>query len=229
LREKENPVHFRIDKHQTLVSTVTSLPTGKLSGWDITHSEGTGLVDLRTEIISGRSGSGASGRNTVVGADQDGPQDRVVEFGRTLEGGELQPDKEDSLEGEVPGEIVEDEAKREALQESEEAVNSPVRQPLSIILVLGCLEGLERQVGGERPADKVGNRDGERVDEDKEGKDGHGSDNGIRLGDLGLLLKGVERRVLGELLIELGDVEVGAFLGLNNGGVSLDLLRRRHL
>jgi len=53
---------------------------------------------------------------------------------RTAESGELEPDHEESLEGEVPREVVKDDAESKALKEVEETKHDPISQPLYVIL-----------------------------------------------------------------------------------------------
>ena len=71
------------------------------------------------------------------------------------EGGELEPEDEEGLEGEVPWKVIEDDTESERLDKVEEAKDDPVSQPLNIILRSGCLESLEGQVGGESPTEEV--------------------------------------------------------------------------
>lgn len=56
---------------------------------------------------------------------------------------ELEPDDENSLEGEIPREVVQDYTKCKALGEVEEAKDNPICKPLNIILVSGGLERLK--------------------------------------------------------------------------------------
>ena len=115
--------------------------------------------------------------------------------------GELEPEDEDALEGKVPGEVVEDEAEGEALEEGEGAEDGPVGEPLDVILVSGALESLDGEVGGDGPADEI--RDGgcKGVDGVEDGKENDGTEEGVALGHLGALLERVQDGVLGELAI----------------------------
>lgn len=64
----------------------------------------------------------------------------------------MEPDDEDGLEGEVPGEVVQDYTEREALSEVEEPEDDPICEPLDIILVSGGLKALnERNAGRAQP------------------------------------------------------------------------------
>ena len=77
---------------------------------------------------------------------------------------ELEPEDEDALEGEVPGDVVEDDTEADRLNEGEEAEDDPVREPLDVVLVAGGLKGLDREEGGKGPTDEIRNGRGERVD-----------------------------------------------------------------
>lgn len=67
------------------------------------------------------------------------PQEKIT----YTEGRELEPDNESRLEGEVPGDVVEDDAEGEGFHEVEEAEHDPVGEPLDIIVRRGRLDGLE--------------------------------------------------------------------------------------
>lgn len=163
--------------------------------------------------------------------------------------GELEPEDEDRLESEVPGEVVQDNTGSERLEEVEEAEHDPVSQPLDVVIVTRGLESLDGEVGGDAPANEVGDRGREGVDRVKGTEDNNCANEGVALGDLCPLLELVERWVLGELakretlrmketsserkqtylLIKLGNVVVCLVLGLDEGGVLLDFLRGGHL
>jgi len=159
---------------------------------------------------------------------EEGLQD--VEIGDlcATEGRELEPEGEDSLEGEVPREVVEDDTESEALDEVEATEYDPVCEPLDIILRLGRFESLEGKVSRETPADEIRNGCGERVEEMEEGDQKEQANDGVGLGHLSALFEVVKDWVLGELLVKLVDVVVGGVRRLNKGGVLLDLLRGRH-
>lgn len=72
--------------------------------------------------------------------------------GTNSESGELEPEDEDALEGVVPGEVVEDDARGEGLDKVEEPEHDPVRQPLDVICVSRRLDSLDGEVGGKYPA-----------------------------------------------------------------------------
>ncbi len=82
-------------------------------------------------------------------------------------GRELEPEDEDGLECVVPRQVVEDHSQSEALEEGEVAEDDPVGEPLDIVLVLRRLDGLDRKIRRECPADKVGNWSCKSVDKDQ--------------------------------------------------------------
>lgn len=111
------------------------------------------------------------------------------------EGRELEPEDEQALEGEIPGEVVEHNTEGEALEEVEEPEDNPVRQPLDVVLVTGRLECLDGEVRGEGPTDEVRHGRGGDVDRVEDGENGNGTDECVALGDLRALLERVEERV----------------------------------
>ena len=112
---------------------------------------------------------------------------------------ELEPEDEDSLEGEIPGEVVENDAEREAFNEVEEPEDDPVGQPLDIILDARRLESLEGEVGGESPADEVAHWRSKRVDEKEQTEKDDSANGGVGFGNLSALLKGVHDWIFREL------------------------------
>ena len=81
-------------------------------------------------------------------------------------------------------------------------------QPLGVIALAGGEEGLEGVVGGDDEAGGVDEELSSNVEEDKEEVEGAEAENNVDLGDVGLLLKLLQLRVLGQLLVELGQVEL---------------------
>lgn len=112
---------------------------------------------------------------------------------------ELQPQDEASLDRKVPWDVVEHKTEGEALEEVEEAKDDPVGEPLDVIVVAGGFYSLDGEVGGQEPAEEVGDRGREGVDRVEEEDEGDAAEEGIALWDLRALLKGVESRVLCEL------------------------------
>lgn len=78
-----------------------------------------------------------------------------------------------------------------------------VRAQDSLVVSRG-LEGLQREVRWESPAEEVGEEAGKDVEEDQRGKDSGEPEDSVSLGDLDLLLELVESGVLGELWGEGG-------------------------
>ena len=112
---------------------------------------------------------------------------------------ELEPEDEYTLEGEIPGEVVEDDTEREGLEEVEETENDPVREPLDISGVARALERLDGEIGGKSPAHEIRDRRGKRVDGVENSKQDDGTEESVALGHLSALLERVQSRVLGEL------------------------------
>jgi len=115
------------------------------------------------------------------------------------ESGELEPDNEGSLHGEIPGEVVEDHSESEGLNEVEETEHDPVGEPLNVVLRRRGLDRLEGEISGEEPANEVGHGLGERVEGKKESGEGNDTNDSVGFRDLCLLLEAVQNRVLGEL------------------------------
>jgi hypothetical protein len=77
-------------------------------------------------------------------------------------------------------------------------------QPLGVIGLASAEEGLEGVVGRD---DEAGGVD-EELSSDVE-EEGTKAEDDVDLGHIGLLLKLLQLRVLGQLLVELGQVELG--------------------
>ena len=118
---------------------------------------------------------------------------------------ELEPEDEDGLEGEIPGEVVEDDAESEAFREVEEAEDDPVREPLDVIGVARALERLDGEIGGKSPAHEIRDRRRKRVDGVENSKQDDGTEESVALGHLSALLEGVQDGILGELAGESCD------------------------
>lgn len=116
----------------------------------------------------GRSGRGAgvSLVNLLLGGQESGADDLAVDQLGTLSLRKHEPNDGKGLDGVVPGNVVEDDV-GEGLEESEHAENDPVGEPLNVILGLGALESLEREVGGDEETDEVGQEAGGDVEEDE--------------------------------------------------------------
>jgi hypothetical protein len=82
-------------------------------------------------------------------------------------------------------------------------------QPLGVIGLVGGEEGVERVVGRDNEAGGVDEELSSNVEEDQEEVQGTEAEDDVDLGDIGLLLKLLQLRVLGQRLVELGQVELG--------------------
>ena len=82
-------------------------------------------------------------------------------------------------------------------------------QPLGVIGLAGGEEGLEGVVGGDDEAGGVDEELSGDVEEDQEEVKGTEAKDDVDLGHIGLLLKLLQLRVLGQLLVELRQVELG--------------------
>ena len=87
-------------------------------------------------------------------------------------------------------------------------------QPLGVIGLASAEEGLKGVVGRDDEAGGVDKELSSNVEEDQEEVQGTEAEDDVDLGNIGLLLKLLQLRVLGQLLVELGQVE----LGYNTGG-----------
>ena len=81
-------------------------------------------------------------------------------------------------------------------------------QPLGVIGLAGAEQGLEGVVGRDDEAGGVDKELSSNVEEDQEEVQGTEAEDDVDLGNIGLLLKLLQLRVLGQLLVELGQVEL---------------------
>jgi hypothetical protein len=106
---------------------------------------------------------------------------------------------------------VEDQTEGKGLHEGHEAEDGPVGEPLDVVLGLRGLDRLEGEVGGEGPANEVGNGCGKDVDRVEEHHKSTTREDEVGLGHLSALLSSVEDGVFGELIdnrIELANCVV---------------------
>jgi len=186
-------------------------------------------VDLLTKVICGCSRwLLINSRGIRGGVCQEGLQENMIGRLCAAESRKLQPQHENGLEREVPGQVVEDDTKGDALEEIEEAKDSPVRQPLDVILGLGGLNRSEGEVSWKSPTDEVRDWRRERVYEVEEHKERDSTNDSVGLGDLCALLESVEDGVLGQLLVKLANIVVGLVGRLLEDGMLLDFLRCGH-
>jgi len=183
-------------------------------------------------VVEGGGGGGGVGRGGAARVlralapevVEDGTEGRVVEGLGTPGGRKLEPENESGLDGEVPGNIVQDETESDALDEGEPSKDDPVCQPLDIVIVTGGFESAEGEVGGEGPSDEVGDGESEGVDEDKADEGDCGDESTVGLGDLSLFFELDEDGVRAQLFVELRDVVKEPLLALLDDWVRLDLL-----
>jgi len=82
-------------------------------------------------------------------------------------------------------------------------------QPLGVIGLASAEEGLKGVVGRDDEAGGVDKELSSNVEEDQEEVQGAEAEDDVDLGHIGLLLELLQLRVLGQLLVELGQVELG--------------------
>lgn len=112
------------------------------------------------------------------------------------------PQNEDELEDVVEGEPVG--GVDGTLNDCQQGINNPVRQPLSIICLARGEQGIERVVARNQETGKVDEELASNVEENQEGVDSDQAEDDIDLRNGGLALQIVEDRVLRELLVKLG-------------------------
>jgi hypothetical protein len=181
-----------------------------------------------TQTLSSAVGVGGDCTRVLGNVGENGFQDRQVYGLSAAEAGELEPDDEDGLEGEVPGEVVQNYTEQEALSEVEEPKYDPICEPLDVILVSGGLERLKREECRESPSNEVGHGASEGVDKVEKSEEDDTTKNKVCFGHLGALFKLVEDGVFRELLIKLVNVVAGLVRCLDVGRVFLDFLRCGH-
>lgn len=142
-----------------------------------------------------------------AGAGEEAAKDRLDEGVEdnlgTVGLGKGHPEDSDELEDVVEGEPVG--GANGALNNGQESEDDPVGEPLSVIRGTRSEESLEGVVPGEKETGEVGEELASDVEEDEEEVDSDQTQDGVDLGERGLTLKVVQDRVLGELLVELGD------------------------
>jgi len=160
-------------------------------------------ISLSAEAAGGRTALEVAAKSWR----QKGAEDEIS----TPESRQGQPEQEDKFEGEVEWEPVDDVDK--ALNHSEEGEDHPVGQPLGIIGLGRGEKGLQRIVPRNDEASDIGEKLTSQVENDKEEVQRGKADNRIGFGNRSLLLKVIERRIFGELSVELSHVVLDAILG----------------
>jgi len=128
------------------------------------------------------------------------PEDDLGPIGH----GKSHPQNQDELEHVVEGEPVD--GIDHALQDGEEGIDNPVCQPLCVIHLVSTEQCFQRVVSRNDESCKVDKELAPDVEEDEEEVEGDKAQEGIGLGDIGLLFEVVERWIFGELLVDLGDL-----------------------
>jgi hypothetical protein len=86
-----------------------------------------------------------------------------------------------------------------ALKDSQESIDDPVGEPLGVVDLAGAEQGVERVVAGDDESSNVDEELASNVEEDEEEVEADEAEDGVDLGNGGLLLKVVEGGVLGQL------------------------------
>jgi len=154
-----------------------------------------GSLSLGAEV-GGGSGAGEETANQGL---EEGVEDNLSAVGL----GESHPEDKGELEDVVEGEPVS--GADGALNGGQESKDDPVSQPLGVIGGGSGEQGLEGVVTGEDETGKVDEELASDVEEDQEEVNTDQTQDDIDLGDRGLTLKVVQDRVLGQLLVELGN------------------------
>lgn len=95
-------------------------------------------------IFGGSAGSRCDGTGLRRDICEHRLEDIEIGYLGSTESGELEPDNEDCLEDEIPGNVVEDKTECKAFDEVEEAKDNPICKPLNIVMGRRGFDGLER-------------------------------------------------------------------------------------
>jgi len=136
--------------------------------------------------------------------------------------GKGHPQDQDELEDVVEWEPVD--GIDDALEDGEEGIDNPVRQPLSVINLATAEQCFERIVSRENEASKVDEELSTDVKEDEEEVESEKAEEDIDLGDVGLLLKIVEDGVPAKFLIDLRDLVLCLVLERHDEGDEANFL-----
>jgi len=143
-------------------------------------------------------------------AGKDGLEERTEDNLRAIGLGESHPQNKDELEGVVEGEPVN--GTDSTLEDVQEGVDNPVRQPLGVVDGAAGEQRVEGVVGRNDEANCVHKKLGSDIEEDQEEVQGAESEHDIDLGHVGASLKVSEDFVFSELLIKLGNADLGTVL-----------------
>jgi len=175
----------------------------------LSHLQGlVSAIDLGAEVGSGSTGSGE-----VLG--EDWLDERAEDKLGTTSSWESEPEDNDELECVVEWEPID--SADGALKNGQEREDHPVGEPLSVIRLANSEQGLKRVVTWDDKSSNICEELPTNIEEDEEEVGCDQSEKGIDLGDRSLLLKVVEKRVLGKLLINLGNVALRFVLERRHG------------
>jgi len=161
------------------------------------------LISLGEALGLGAEVSGGSTGALEMFAES-GRKERSEDDLRTAEDRESEPEEEHKLEDKVEGEPVDN--VNQALQDSEEGEHNPVGQPLSVVGRAGTEKRIERVVPRDDESSKVGEKLAAEIEDDQKEVQSREANNGVSLGNAGLLLEIGQGGVFGELLVELSEV-----------------------
>jgi len=161
------------------------------------------LIGLGAQV-----GSGGARLSEIAGEHwlKEGPEDDLSTTGL----GKGHPEDEDKLEGVIEGEPIN--CVHSALKHGEECIGNPVRQPLSVVNLGGAEQRVQGVIAGNDEAGNVDEKFASNVEEDQEEVESAETEDHIDLGNRRLLFQVVEEFILGQLLVQLGQVVLGAFL-----------------
>jgi len=128
---------------------------------------------------------------------------------------EREPENKDELEGVVEWEPIH--RTDGALKNGQESIDDPVCKPLGIISLASGEQGLERVVSGNHESSKVYEQLPTDVEENEEEIGRDQPEDSICLWDRSLFLQVVQGRILGKLLIKLGNMALGFVLEGRHG------------
>jgi len=126
-----------------------------------------------------------------------------------------EPKDKDELEGVVEWEPID--GANSTLKDSEESKDDPICKPLSVVGLADAKKGLKRVVSRNHKPSNVGKKLAPNIEKDEEEVGCNNTKENIDLRNVGLLLEVVKDRILGKLLINLGDVALSFVLERRHG------------
>lgn len=158
--------------------------------------------------LSAEVGSGGTRGGEVAG--ENGVDERAEDDLGTGGLRKGSPEDQDELEGIVEWEPID--GADSALKDSQESIDHPVSKPLSVIDLACAEQSSKRVIAGNDKASDIDQELAGDVEKDEEKVEGAETEDSVDLGDRRLLLEVVESGVLGQLLVQLGDMSLGAVL-----------------